>query len=202
MRSRFGSDSFPADYMSWFLSRGMVKKTLHTLEHAGWIRRVEKGSYVCKNADEIFTSMVEFRVPGLLNEAGMKYAYTEASAVEVWTDYSYIQRSWEHSPYFVKVLRSDLDRWIGYFRKHKVKVFTSRPELSMGEFVVLKPVRAFSVEMHNGLPVDPLKSAVAYSEAHIHTFEYPLAYLEAKFKVKPGVEIDGRVLAEAAKAVV
>ena len=202
LRSRFGSDRFPANYLSWFVSRGMVKKTLHTLEHAGWIRRVEKGSYVCRNADEIFRSMVEFRVPRLLSEAGMKYAYTEASAVEVWTDYSYIQRSWEHSPYFVKVLRSNLDRWISYFRKHKVKVFAWKPEMSMGEFVVLKPSGGFKVEIHNGLPVDPLSSAVAYSETHIHTFEYPLAYMEAKFNVKTRVEIDERVLAEAAKAMV
>jgi len=202
LRSRFGSDSFPADYMSWFVSRSMVKKTLHTLEHAGWIRRVEKGSYVCKNADEIFKSMVEFRVPRLLDGAGMRYAYTEASAVEVWTDYSYIQRSWEHSPYFVRVLRSDLGRWVGYFRRHKMKVFTSRPELAMGEFVILKPSDGFPIVTHNGLPVDPLKSAVSYSEKHVHTFEYPLAYLEAKFKVKPNVEIDRRVLREASKAVV
>jgi len=202
LRSRFGSDSFPADYMSWFVSRSMVKKTLHTLEHAGWIRRVEKGSYVCKNADDIFKSMVEFRVPGLLSRAGMRYAYTGASAVEVWTDYSYIQRSWEHSPYFVKVLRSDLDRWVSYFRKHKVKVFTSRPELAMGEFVILKPAGEFAIVTHNGLPVDPLKLAVSYSEKNVHTFEYPLAYLKAKFKVKPRVEIDRRVLSEAAKAVV
>jgi len=202
LRSRFGSDSFPADYLSWFVSRGMVKKTLHMLEHAGWIRRVEKGSYVCRNADEIFRSMVEFRVPRLLSEAGMKYAYTEASAVEVWTDYSYIQRSWEHSPYFVKVLRSDLDRWVSYFRIHKVKVFISRPELAMGEFVILKPADELAIVTHNGLPVDPLKLAVSYSEKNVHTFEYPLAYLKAKFKVKPKVEIDRRVLSEAAKAVV
>jgi len=202
LRSRFGSDSFPADYLSWFVSRGMVKKTLHMLEHAGWIRRVEKGSYVCRNADEIFRSMVEFRVPRLLSEAGMKYAYTEASAVEVWTDYSYIQRSWEHSPYFVKVLRSELDRWVSYFRIHKVKVFISRPELAMGEFVILKPADELAIVTHNGLPVDPLKLAVSYSEKNVHTFEYPLAYLKAKFKVKPKVEIDRRVLVEAAKAVV
>jgi len=202
LRSRFGSDSFPADYLSWFVSRGMVKKTLHMLEHAGWIRRVEKGSYVCRNADEIFRSMVEFRVPRLLSEAGMKYAYTEASAVEVWTDYSYIQRSWEHSPYFVRVLRSDLDRWVSYFRIHKVKVFISRPELAMGEFVILKPADELAIVTHNGLPVDPLKLAVSYSEKNVHTFEYPLAYLKAKFKVKPRVEIDRRVLSEAAKAVV
>ena len=202
LRSRFGSDSFPADYLSWFVSRGMVKKTLHMLEHAGWIRRVEKGSYVCRNADEIFRSMVEFRVPRLLSEAGMKYAYTEASAVEVWTDYSYVQRSWEHSPYFVRVLRSDLERWVSYFRTHKVKVFTSRPELAMGEFVILKPADELAIVTHNGLPVDPLKLVVSYSEKNVHTFEYPLAYLKAKFKVKPRVEIDRRVLVEAAKAVV
>jgi hypothetical protein len=202
LRSRFGSDSFPADYMSWFISRSMVKKTLHTLEHAGWIRRVEKGSYVCKNADDIFESMVEPRVPGLLTRAGMRYAYAEASAVEVWTDYSYVQRSWEHSPYFVRVLRSDLDRWVNYFRTHKVRVFTSRPELSMGEFVILKPADEFEIVIHNGLPVDSLKLAVSYSEKHVHAFEYPLAYLKAKFKVKPNVEIDRRVLSEAAKAAV
>src|SRR3989442_14948978 len=202
LRGRFSSDSFPADYMSWFVSRSMVKKTLHTLEHAGWIRRVHKGSYVCKNADDIFKSMVESRVPSLLSRAGMRYAYTEASAVEVWTDYSYIQRSWEHSPYFVRVLRSDLDRWVSYFRKHKVKVFTSRPELAMGEFVILKPERGFANATHNGFPVDPLESTVSYSEKHIHAFEYPLAYLQAKFKIKSRVEIDRRVLSEAAKTVV
>src|SRR5437899_12808841 len=125
--------------MTLIVSKSMVKKTLHTLEHAGWIRRVEKGSYVCKNADDIFKSVVEYRVPGLLSRAGMRYAYTGASAVEVWTDYSYIQRSWEHSPYFVRVLRSDLDRWVSYFRIHKLKVWTSSPESAMGEFGMFKP---------------------------------------------------------------
>src|SRR5437879_13622593 len=186
--------------MSWFVARSRVKKTLHTLEHAGWIRRVEKGSYVCKNADDIFESMVEYRVPSLLSRAGMRYAYAEASAVEVWTDYSYVQRSWEHSPYFVRVLRSDLERWVSYFRTHKVKVFTSRPELAMGEFVILKPAGEFAIVTHNDLPVDPLKLAVSYSEKNVHTFEYPLAYLQAKFTVKPRVEIDRRVLSEPATA--
>jgi len=202
LRNRFVGDSFPADYLSWFVSKSMTKKTLHVLERAGWVRRVEKGRYVCADADDIFKSMVEFRVPNLLKEAGMKYAYTDASAVEVWTDYSYIQRSWEHSPYFVKVLRSDLEAWVGYFRKHRVRVFVSKPGLALGEFVVLKPEEKLAYETHNEMWVDPLESAVRYSEKHIESFEYPLAYLEAKFKVKPRVEIDRRVLAEAAKAVV
>ncbi len=202
LRSRFASDSFPADYLSWFVSKSMAKKTLRTLERAGWIKRVAKGRYVCTNADEIFKSMIEFRVPKLLKEAGMEYAYADASAVEVWTDYSYIQRSWEHSPYFVKVLRSDLKRWTEYFREHKVKVFISNPELAIGEFVILQPVDRLTYAAHNDLPVDLLKTAVRYSENHIDTFEYPLAYLKAKFKVKPSVGIDRRVSTEASKAVV
>lgn len=202
LRNRFATDSFPADYLSWFVSKSMTKKTLHTLEHAGWIRRVEKGRYVCTNADEIFKSMIEFRVPKLLQEAGMEYAYTDASAVEIWTDYSYIQRSWEHSPYFVRVLRNDLEKWVQHFRRHKVKVFTSRPELSIGEFVILKPEKRLMYDVHNDLPVDSLESTVRYSEKHVDTFEYPLAYLKVKFSVKLRVEIDRRVLTEAAKAVV
>ncbi len=199
--NRFASDSFPSDYLSWFISKGMVKKTLHTLEKAGWVRRVGKGSYVCVNASEIFKSMVEFKVPKLLHEAGMKYVYADASAVEIWTDYSYIQRSWEHSPYYIRVLRSDLNKWIQYFRKHKVKVFVNRAEPALGEFVILKPQERLDGEEHNNWPVEPLDAVVRYSEKHVNAFEYPLAYLRAKFKVRTKVTIDKRVLSEA-KAIV
>jgi len=199
LRTRFASDSFTSDYLAWFISSGMVKKTLHTLERAGWVKRIEKGRYVCVNADDIFRSMVVFRVPQLLRESGMKFTYTGSSAVEVWTDYSYMQRSWEHSPYFVKVLRTDLRRWIDYFRKHKIKVFISNPETSLGEFIVLEPKERLTGRLHNGLPVDQLNDVVRYCEKYIETFEYPLAYMKAKFGIKSSAVIDERVLAEASK---
>lgn len=199
--NRFASDNFQSDYLSWFISRSMVKKTLHVLEKAGWIRRVGKGKYVCANADAIFKSMIEFKVPMLLEEAGRRYAYADASAVEVWTDYSYIQRSWEHSPYYVKVLSRELNEWVEYFRGHRVKVFVNIAEPSLGEFVVLKPHEGLVHEEHNNLPVEPLDTVVKYCERNIDSFEYPLAYLRAKFKVRTKANIDKRVLEEAAKAV-
>ncbi|MBI2127225.1 MAG: hypothetical protein HYU02_07960 [Thaumarchaeota archaeon] len=199
--NRFASDSFPSDYLAWFISQNMVKKTLHVLEKAGWIRRVEKGKYVCVKVDDIFRSMVEFKVPRLLQEAERKYAYTEASAVEIWTDYSYIQRSWEHSPYYIKVLRNELHKWVQYFRKHRVNVYIDKPEPSLGEFVILKPQGRLSYEVYNGLPVESLHAVVEYCEKYIDNFEYPLAYLKAKFKVKTKADIDKRVLEEAVRAV-
>ncbi len=199
--NRFDDDSFPSSYLSWFVSSSMVKKMLHILEKAGWVRRVEKGKYVCVKPDVIFKSMIEFKVPELLEKVGMRYAYTEASATEIWTDFSYIQRSWEHSPYYIRVLRSELNEWLQYFNKHRVNVFVNKAKPALGEFVILKPEKRLQYEMHNNFPVESLEQTVRYCERNVDAFEYPLAYLKTKFHVKTKAGIDRRVLEEAAKAV-
>jgi hypothetical protein len=200
LRNKFGSEVFPSDYLAWYLSKDMVKKILHTLEHAGWIKRIDRGKYSCNKGDDIFKSMVDYRVPGLLRNSKMRFSFTEASAVEVWTDYTYIQRSWEHSPYYIRILSKDKERWIDYFSQHKVKSFVSKAAPAIGEFVILKPQRELTnVVLRNGTPVDPLKVVIKYCEKYIDAFDYPLAYLKAKFHVKTRARIDDRVLSEAAQ---
>ena len=179
----------------------MVKKTLHVLEKKGWIQRVKKGSYVCVRPDETFRAMVQFRVPRLLDEASKPYVYAGASAVEVWTDYIYIQRSWEHSPYFIKALRRDVGFWTRYFREHRVNVFVREARPSIGEFVVLFPEGKLEFDVYNAKSVDKLKEVVRFCERNIESFEYPLAYLKSKFAVETRVRIDERVLDEVAKVV-
>jgi len=199
--NRFGGRPFGPERLSWFLSPGMVKKTLHVLEKGSWIRRVTKGSYVCISPEDVFRDMVQLKVPRLLEEAQKEYAYARASAVEVWTDYSYIQRSWEHSPYFVKVLRDDVDFWVRYFRRHKIDVFVKDAGPAIGEFVVLLPEGRLDHEVHNGVPVEGLNDVSRFCEENIELFEYPLAYLKSKFGVKTTRKIDKRVLDEVAKVV-
>jgi hypothetical protein len=199
--NKFNENSFPSSYLNWFVSSSMSKKTFHVLEKAGWIRRIEKGRYVCVNPDKVFKSMIEFKVPRLLEKAGRRYAYTEASAVEIWSDFSFIQRSWEHSPYYVKILQSELKDWLKYFAKHRVNVFVNSAKPALGEFVILKPEKRLRYETHNNLPVEALDKTVRYCERHIDAFEYPLAYMKAKFHVKTKAGIDKRVLEEAAMAI-
>jgi len=199
--NRFGDQPFSSNYLAWFLSKGTVKKTLHVLEKKKWIQRVGRGSYVCVKPDEVFRGMVQFRVPRLLDEARKTYAYTGASAVEVWTDHSYVQRSWEHSPYFVKVLRRDLDWWTRYFREHKVNVFVKEAKPAIGEFVILFPEERLEFEVYNGKPVDKLGEVARFCERNIEAFEYPLAYLKTKFGIETRERIDERVLEEVAKVV-
>lgn len=197
--NRFGDQPFESSYLDWFLSEGMVKKTLHFLEKRGWVQRIRRGNYVCVSPNEIFRSMVRFKVPRLLAEAGRKYAYTGASAVEVWTGYSYLQRSWEHSAYFVKVLKQDVNSWTNYFRSHKINVFIREAKPAIGEFVVLFPQEQLEYEVYNNAPVDGLSEVAKFCEKNIETFEYPLAYLKSKFGVRTKEKIDKRVLEEAAK---
>ncbi|MEM2089263.1 MAG: hypothetical protein QXF52_11465 [Thermoproteota archaeon] len=199
--NRFRDQPFNSDYLTWFLTKSMVKKILHVLERKSWIKRVKKGTYVCMKPDVVFEEMVRFRVPNLLEEAGKKYCYADASAVEVWTDYTYMQRNWEHSPYFIKVLRKDTGFWIQYFRKHEINVFVEKASPAIGEFVILFPRGKLDFEVYNGKPVDRLKKVVEFCERDIDVFEYPLAYLRSKFRVKTKVKIDERVLRETARVV-
>jgi hypothetical protein len=83
-----------------------------------------------------------------------------------------------------------------------VRFFDSKPQPALGEFVILKPQRELThVVTYNNSPVDPLEDVVRYCEKYIDAFEYPLAYLKAKFGLKTKASIDNRVITEATKAV-
>lgn len=199
--NKFANDIFHSNYLGWYISNDMVKKTLHELEKSGWVKRVGRGMYTCVSPEDVFKSLIAFKVPDLLQNSGRNFVYADASAAEIWTDFSYIQRGWEHSPYYINVLRNDLSQWVDYFRKHKVNVFVDRSNASLGEFVVLKPQASLNPVLHDNFPVEPLEKVVRFCEQHIDTFEYHLAYLRAKFNVATDVAIDSRVSEEAAKAI-
>jgi len=177
----------------------MAKKTMHILEKNGWIRRVEKGRYVCRRPSEVMAGMVSLKVPDLLKNSGKEYSYTKASAVEVWTDYTYIQRSWEHSPYYIKVLEEDVEFWTEYFNRHGIGVYVENAEPVLGEFVVLIPVKKIRASRHGEEPVDSLRDTVKYCEKNIYSFEYPLAYLIEKYNIKTNAKVDERLMSEISK---
>ncbi|MBI5332305.1 MAG: hypothetical protein HZB65_01920 [Candidatus Aenigmarchaeota archaeon] len=194
--NKFGTNPFSSGYFKWFLSESMRKKILHVLEKKGWIRRIEKGKYICIKPEQIIKDMIKFRVPGLLELSKRKHCYTKASAVEIWTDFSYIQRSWEHSPYFIRVLKSDIKFWVNYLKSHGISVFLNKAETALGEFVVLIPEDDFKYNIIENKPVDSIKRVAEFCNQNIDMFEYPLAYLIKKFQLKTDAKIDPRILKE------
>ncbi len=188
---KFGEKPFEVSSLRWFFSKPMVKKILFKLSNAGWLQRIGRGSYRCVRPEQAVASIFESRAEKVLEKAGMPYCFFGASAVEVWSDYVYMQRSWEHSPFFVRVRKKDLGKWKEFLKKEGINFFTGKPESALGEFVVLEPVKDFKCVEQNGKPVIPLRDTIKFAEKNIYSFEYPLAYIGRKFnqRVKASKEV-------------
>jgi hypothetical protein len=196
--TKYGTTEFDQSSLTWFLSEPMRKKIFHVLTKAGWLQRTGRGRYACVQLDEIFRKQFEFKVPEILKSAWRPWCYTGASAVEIWTNFSYVQRSWEYSPYFIKVSKRDIAHWRRFLRDNGISVFVREAGSAIGEFVVLEPVERVDHTTHDGFPVDQLEDVVEFCERNSSAFEYPLAYLAKEYGLD--VKVDRRVEEKVAEA--
>ena len=102
------TEEFDQRDLDWIVGQSMKKKIFSLLLHSGWIKKRSRSTYVCVNPEKAMKSLLDFRVPEVVKEAERPYAFTGLSAIEIWSDYSYVQRGLENSPYFIEVLRKDL----------------------------------------------------------------------------------------------
>ena len=100
-----------------------------------------KGQVRMREPEKAITGLLEFKVPNAVKMAERQYAFTGLSAIEIWSDYSYVQRGMEKSPYFMKVLKRDLGYWKAFFNKHDIPVYVNDGG-TIGEYVILEPVAA------------------------------------------------------------
>lgn len=196
--SKFGNKEFGLDSLRWYFSRQMLKKLIFGLGEKGWIISKERGSYACISPNEAVSSFFYPQAEKALEEAKISYCFTKATAAEIWSDESYVQRSWEFSPFFIKVLKTDLKTWKRFFAYRDITFFEGSPSNTVGEFVVLVPVSSMKVDFHSKKPVEPLKETIAFCEANKESFEYVLAYLADKYGVKTTASKEMLVKAEEA----
>ena len=109
--SKHGSrESFRQSELDWIVGQSMKKKIFAYLLRAGWIKKESREEYTCLEPSMVMKGLLEFRVPEIIKESEKEYSFTGLSAIELWSDYSYVQRGLEKSPYFIKVLRKDLKK--------------------------------------------------------------------------------------------
>ena len=178
--SRHGSRGhFRQSELDWFVSESMKKKIFSLLLRSGWIQKQQDKTYSCINPLKAITGLLDFRVPDMIKNAKRTYAFTMSSAVEVWSDFSYVQRGREKSPYFIKVLKKDLKYWKGFFNKEKVPNYV-RSGSCVGEYVILIPMIHISFVKKNGFNVDSLKETMAYARAN-EIYDYASKYIMKKY---------------------
>lgn len=195
--TKYGTnEEFSQDSLNWIVSSPMRKKIFSVLLNSGWIIKKSKRKYSCIDPKTIFNSLLSFKIPDILKESDREYCYTKMNAVEIWTDFSYIQRSWEHSPYFIKVKQTDLRYWKEFLSKQGIPFFIKNGTF-IGEFIILEPQRELHYSTYNGFPVENLDKVVKFCQNN-SLFEYPLAYLKQKFNLK--IKIEKELLAKIKEA--
>ena len=170
---------FKQSELDWIVSSSMKKKIFALLLKTGWIKKNQDGTYSCINPFQAIRGLLEFRVPEIMKKAVKDYAFSQLSAIEIWSDFSYVQRGLEKSPYFIKVLKKDLSYWKRFFNSNEVHNYV-RSGATIGEFVVLIPVNSLPYEEKDGFKVDSLKETITYAQSN-EIYAYALEYIENKY---------------------
>ncbi|MEK6971094.1 MAG: hypothetical protein AABW68_05435 [archaeon] len=178
--SKYGATrTFRQSELDWIVGPSMKKKIFSLLVRSGWIRKQPGNRYVCVNPAAAVHGLLEFRVPGIMKKAEKEYSFTRLSAIEIWSDYSYVQRGIEKSPYYISVLKKDMRYWKNFFNRNGVSHYTNEGS-TIGEHVILIPVTKLKWTEKYGLKVEPLKEAMRQAKAN-DIYAYAYSYMRKKY---------------------
>ncbi|HIG92650.1 MAG: hypothetical protein QT02_C0006G0005 [archaeon GW2011_AR9] len=171
--------SFTQAVLDWITGNSMKKKIFAVLVRAGWIAKTSRDSYICVNPSKVIKGLLEFKVPAIMPKAEKQYAFTGLSAIEIWSDYCYMLRGVERSPYFIEVMKKDLRYWKDFLSAHSVPWYIKTGS-TIGEFVILIPVEHIKAVVHEGMMVEPLVGVM--KKAHQNEmYEYAYTYMRKKY---------------------
>ena len=173
-------EEFTQSDLDWIVGQSMKKKIFSLLVNNGWIKKVSPNSYKCVNPEVILKGLLEFKVSQIMKEAKKPYVFTSLSAIEIWSDYSYIQRGREKSPYYIKVLKKDLKYWKSFFNEYRIPNYVKSGS-TIGEFIILIPVEKLNPTEKDGMYVETLKETEKMAKANSF-YAYPYNYMKEKYE--------------------
>ncbi|MEW6528747.1 MAG: hypothetical protein AB1391_02570 [Candidatus Micrarchaeota archaeon] len=178
---RFGTVRvFQQAELDWVVSQPMKKKIFSVLLNAGWIKKKGKTTYLCNKPGQIFSHLLDFKVQEILKKAERKYCLVGLSAIEVWSDYSYVQRDVKRSPYFIKVLKKDLRYWKVFFAQEGISAYECKGT-NIGEFVILISASEIGKTVkRDGMYVESLSETMKEAKRN-ELYEYAYNYMREKY---------------------
>jgi len=178
------SQTFRQSELDWIVSESMKKKIFALLLNSGWLEKKSREEYACIPPEKVMGGLLEFKVPEIIKKSEKPYAFTGLSAIEIWSDYSYIQRGIEKSPYFIKVLKKDMAYWKRFFNSNNIPNYVKKGA-SIGEYVILVPCDALAYETKDNLKVEKLKATLSEAKAN-ETYLYAYNYMISKYGTAAG----------------
>lgn len=163
-------------------------KVLHDMVKKGFLERVGWGRYMVLSPVTLFKKRTNMEKSyGMMNEANMKYAFTEKDAVFIWTRGGYqVDRSMSFYPIHIKIRKVDIKKWKSFLKSMgKMFIISGKPikETFFGVFYVLYPEERFRVEIADQFSVIPLQETVKFCKKKIYTYEPALEMLNEMYNL-------------------
>lgn len=178
--SKYGSSKeFKQSELDWIVSESMKKKIFSLLLNSGWIKKQSRNTYKCNDPKKIVSGLLDFKVPTILKRSKKKYMLTGLSAIEIWSDYSYIQRGMEKSPYFIKILKKDLSYWKDFFNSNDIPNYVNNGS-TIGEYVILIPADKLNYAKKDDFYLERLKYTMNLAKSN-EIYSYAYNYMRKKY---------------------
>ncbi|MBU1199287.1 MAG: hypothetical protein KKF46_07280 [Nanoarchaeota archaeon] len=171
--SKYGSrEEFKQSELDWIVGQSMKKKIFSLLLRSGWIKKQSRNGYKCVDPEKVIKGLLDFKVYDIIKTSDKKYAFTGLSAIEIWSDYSYVQRGIAKSPFFIKVFKKDMGYWKAFFNKHNIPNYIDSGS-TIGEYIILIPVSRLECVEKDGLFVEKLKTTMQLAKSNdIYLYAY------------------------------
>jgi len=180
-RQEFSIDQFRSTFPT-----SQAPKVIHDLVKKACLERTAGGMYKAIEPEEFIQGIAENEMDSVfLEKAGKDYAFSENSAVSIWTDgYYWTGFTRGFKPISLAVREKDLRNWKDFFMKKGVMYALEGERRTLyGQVYILHPRKQVKSVTKNNLRVIPLEEVVSFCLERELTYEPPLEYLDERYGV-------------------
>ncbi|RLF52294.1 MAG: hypothetical protein DRN24_03495 [Thermoplasmata archaeon] len=162
-------------------------KVIHDLIKLDFIKRIKRGGYKVVQPTDFVKKIVKENLgkEDILKNSNKKYAFTDSTAVSIWTDgYYWTDFTRGFKPIHIAVLKKDIKYWNDFFVKNDAEyVFEGENKTLFGLTFILHPKTKITVENKDGNLVIPLKNIIEFCQKNIYLYRPALEYLDKKYSL-------------------
>jgi hypothetical protein len=183
----FENKTFTIDDFRIIFPSPQPAKIIHDLIKLNFLKRVKRGKYKIMKPEDFVKIIVKTNLEKdiILEKSEKKYAYTNSTAVNIWTDgYYWTDFTKGFKPIHIHILKKDISYWNEFFKKHDVEyVVEGKNKMLFGLTYILHPKERFTFEIKEGNAVVPLREIVQYCQKNIYLYRPALEYLDKKYNL-------------------
>jgi len=185
--SSFGNKTFTIDDFRMIFPSSQATKIIHDLIKLDFMKRVKRGRYKVVQPRDFVRKIVKENLEkeDILKKSNKKYAFTDSTAVSIWTDgYYWTDFTIGFKPIHIAVLKKDIKYWNDFFIENDTEyVFEGENKTLFGLTFILHPKEKITVENKDGNLVVPLKNIIKFCQKNVYLYRPALEYLDSEYNL-------------------